>query len=513
MLGALGLLLGNRADTKVLWDSNEKCITEGIFTISSYGLKELFEEENIDYEAETSIRREISPNGKSRAFINDTPVTLDVLKKVSSRLMDIHSQHETLELGNHIFQLNLIDTFGKTEALKKEYDAAWKVFSQSKKEYESLLQEADQLKLEADFNSFQLNELVQADLKETEQEELEANLKLLEHAEDIKLRFNRILNQASNSEQSIQAGIGEVRSQLQAVASYAPLYAQLATRIESLRLELDDIISEIEKEESIIEFDPAKIDRVKERLSLMYQLMQKHRVRDIAGLTELQHTFQLKADKTTNLDASLEASRKALEKSTEQVNLKATSLSQARKKTFEPLGKQLLQLIRELGIPDAVFKIDHEVVQAGPNGTDSLEILFSANKGITARPLAQVASGGEFSRLMFCVKYLMAEKTKLPTLVLDEIDNGISGEIALQLAKMMKTMAQGHQLITITHLPQIAAKGDTHYFVYKDNSSAKTVSLIKQLSESERVTEIAQMIGGIKPSSLAIQNARELIES
>jgi DNA repair protein RecN (Recombination protein N) len=513
MLGALGLLLGNRADTKVLWDTTEKCITEGIFDISSYGLNDLFEEENVDYETLTSIRREISPTGKSRAFINDTPVTLDVMRKIGSRLMDIHSQHETLELGNRIFQLHLIDAYAGNHSIKQEYQSAWNNYVQSKKEYERLEGESAQLTQEADFVNFQLDELVKAGLQEKELQELEAGLQLLEHAEDIKMRFHRIVEQASESEFPIQKSLSDVRTQLQAIASYSEVYAELAARLESVRLEFDDIIHEVKREEQQVEFDPQKIEQVKERLSLIYQLFQKHRVKTISALLELQHSLQQKADKTLNLDALLDASKAALEKASELVNQKALQLSKSRQKVFTPLSKQLHQLIKGLGIPDAVFTIEHTSVQPGADGNDMLELLFSANKGIPPRPLAHVASGGEFSRLMFCVKYLMAEKTKLPTLILDEIDNGVSGEIALQLGKMMKIMARDHQIITITHLPQIAAKGDTHYSVYKDNSADKTVSLIKELNETERVTEIAQMIGGVKPSTLALQNARELIES
>src|SRR6478609_9451448 len=513
MLGAIGLLLGNRADTKVLWDTNEKCITEGVFEIATYGLDQLFEEENIDYEEHTTIRREISPTGKSRAFINDTPVTLDVLKKIGSRLMDVHSQHETLELENRIFQLHLIDTYAGNHLLKKEYQSAWKKYTQAKKAYETLIADSEQLKQEADFINFQLDELVKADLRADEQEELESNLSLLEHAEDIKVRFNRIITQASGSEFSVSSAINEIRVQLQAIAAYSPSYSQLASRIESLRLEFEDIVSEVEKEEGRIEFDPKKIEDVKERLSIIYQLLQKHRLKTISSLLELQQSLQQKADKTSNLDASVSAAKALVEESKGLLTQKGTALSKSRQKVFVALSKQLLQLIKELGIPDAVFKIDHETVQPGPDGMDLLELLFSANKGVPPRPLAQVASGGEFSRLMFCVKYILAEKAELPTLILDEIDNGVSGEIALQLGKMMKSMAQGHQIITITHLPQIAAKGDTHYFVYKDNSADKTISSIKELNETDRVLEIAQMIGGTKPSTLAMQNARELIEN
>src|SRR6478736_3719844 len=397
MLGAIGLLLGNRADSKVLWDAQEKCIIEGSFDISPYHLQSLFAEEDLDYEDQTVFRREIASNGKSRAFINDTPVTLEAMKKIGLRLMDVHSQHETLELGNRLFQLHLIDAFAGNQ------------------------------------------------------------------------------------------------------------------KIESVKIELDDILSEVEKEESKIEFDPARTEEVKKRLSTIYQLLQKHRHQTIRQLQDLQESLQQRADKTSNLDETLARAKAHLEKLTLQLQSKGEELSKSREKSFAPLCKQITKLLVDLGIPNASLKIENEKIKPTVNGIDSIELFFSANKGITPRPLAQVASGGEFSRLMFSVKYVMAEKTALPTMILDEIDSGVSGEIAIQLGKMMKEMAKRHQLISISHLPQIAAKSDAHFFVYKDNSSAKTVSLIKKLTQEERVTEIAKMIGGATPSNLALENAKELI--
>lgn len=512
MLGAVGLLLGSRADTKVLWDENEKCVVEGSFDISSYRLKSLFESEDLDYETHTVIRREISPGGKSRAFINDTPVTLDVMRKIGNRLMDVHSQHETLELGSRSFQLELIDAFANNEKVKSSYAQSWKTFTKAKSIYDELLAESSTLKQEADFVRFQLEELVKLDLRENEQEKLESELKISEHAEEIKTKLNQIINQFGQSEFSVTSSVSEIKSQLQTITSYSSVYQNLFQRIESLRLEANDILDELEKEESSVEFDPSRNEEVKERLSVIYSLQQKHRKKTIKELLELQEALQQKADKTENLDEALSASKSDWQKSELDVNQKAKELSQTREKVFASITKQITQLLKELGIPDAAIKIENEKTTASPSGIDVIDIFFSANKGLTPRPLAQVASGGEFSRLMFCVKYVMAEKTSMPTLILDEIDTGISGEIAIRLGKLMKEMAQRHQLIAISHLPQIAAKADSHYYVYKDNSLNKTVSQIKELDQKGRIEEIAKMIGGAKPSAKAIENARELME-
>jgi DNA repair protein RecN (Recombination protein N) len=300
---------------------------------------------------------------------------------------------------------------------------------------------------------------------------------------------------------------------LQPIVGFGDTYQQLYDRIESMRIELNDIAGEVEKEEERIEFDPAETERIKERLSTLYQLLQKHRQREVSGLLNLQASLQEKADKTTNLDESLVHAKKAMESARVEVETSGEKLSQSRQKVFASLTKKLVKLLHELGIPDAQLLVDHHVQPAGPNGIDIIELLFSANKGIAPRPLAQVASGGEFSRLMFAIKYVMAEKSALPTLILDEIDTGVSGEISIQLGRLMKEMATRHQLIAISHLPQIAAKADTHYFVYKDNSSAKTTSMVRLLNDQERVQEIAKMIGGASPSVKAIENARELIEN
>lgn len=511
MLGAMGLLMGNRADTRVLWNEQEKCITEGIFDIRSYDLKNFFKDENLDYDDQTVIRREISPGGKSRAFINDTPVTLDVLKKLGSQLMDIHSQHETLQLGNQLFQLKLIDAYAGNHKFLEDYHLKWQEYLKAKTYYENLKQQADTLRQEADFINFQLEELVKASLENGEQEKLESELQIMEHAEDIKSRFNSILEVLSRSEVAGRNVLAEARNQLHIVLGYSKKYENLYERLQSLIIELDDILSEIENEESQIEFDPQRASTARERLDLIYRLLKKHRSNSIDELLTIQSELQHKSTLTSNLDEELKKASEAFEKAKQELHLQAERLSNSRKKIFSPLCSEIGSLLKELGIPEAVLKIDHQSITPSHNGSDQVEVLFSANKGISPKPLSQVASGGEFSRLMFSIKYVMAEKTEMPTLVLDEIDAGISGEIALKLGKLMKGMAVNHQLICITHLPQIAAKADTHYYVYKDNTEPKTISMIRQLTDEERVEEIAKMIGGDSPSKVTVENARELL--
>lgn len=511
MLGAIGLLLGNRADVKALWNENEKCITEGTFDISSYSLKNIFEEENIDYENQTIIRREISPAGKNRAFINDTPVTLEVMRKIGSRLMDIHSQHETLELGRQYFQLELIDSFADNAKIKNAFSDSWKEYLKANSNYSELLNESQALKQEADFVKFQLDELVKADMKVGEQEELESELSVLEHAEEIKAKLTSILNQLGQSEFSVTSSLNSIKNEFQAIAAYSKDYENLFQRLESARIELNDIQDEVDRVNEKTEFDPSRAEQVNERLSLIYQLQQKHRLPSVAQLLEFQQALQIKADKTSNVDEALAKAKSELGKTEEQMKRDAEALSLTRKNTFIPLSKQLIKLLKELGIPEAQLEINQEIIGPSASGIDRIEILFSANKGIVPRPLAQVASGGEFSRVMFAIKYVMAEKKSLPTLILDEIDTGVSGEVAIRLGNRMKEMAKRHQVIAISHLPQIAAKADAHYFVFKDNSSSKTESQIRKLENQDRITEIAKMIGGEKPSAVNLENAKELM--
>ena len=513
MLGALGLLLGNRADTKVLLNPDEKCVTEGTFEIGDYKLKSTFENLELDYSPTTLLRREIAPGGKSRAFINDTPVTLDVLKSIGSRLMDIHSQHETLELGKRQFQLTLIDTFAQNQVLKSEYEIAWKDFKTKEAAYQYLIQESAKLRQESDYINFQLKELAQANFSENEQETLERDVKIGEHAEEIKGKLTQLVGLLKESDFSVSTVLMEARGILNSLTSYSNEYQNLFNRLESVRLELDDIAQEAEQLSDDVEFNPEQVTLSKERLDTLYRLMKKHQAATIQELLATQETFSRLASKTENLDQSIAQAEKEMKEAEQLVKKMATKLSKTRQESFEPITKQLIKYLKALGISQADIEITHQAIAPSTTGIDQIELNFSANKGIAPRPLAEVASGGEFSRLMFSIKYVMAEKTALPTLILDEIDSGVSGEIALSLGKMMKQMAAKHQLISISHLPQIAAKADEHFMVYKDLKSSKASSLIKKLDTDGRIEEIAKMIGGANPSAVARENARELIDS
>ncbi|HTF18095.1 MAG TPA: DNA repair protein RecN [Chryseolinea sp.] len=511
LLGAMGLLMGNRADSKVLLDEDQKCIIEGVFDIGEYKLRRVFKDEDLDYDDQTVIRRELSPGGKSRAFINDTPVTVDVMKRIGGLLMDIHSQHETLQLGQQSFQLRLVDAFAGNQTLLDAYATQWLEYQKAKKRHEELTTEADTLRQEADYISFQLEELERMGFEEPEQDALESEVRIMDHAGDIKARFRQVLDLVSESEFASRNGLSEARAHLQQVASIVPAYQSLLDRLESAIIELDDLMGEVEREGDRVEFNPERAEVIRERLNQLYRLLKKHKAGDLRELLTIQAELNRKNELTSNLDEALAASGKeaadALAKTTEM----ATRLSASRKKVLAPLAKQISALLGSLGMPNATLQVDAQPIPLSVNGSDRIDILFSANKGIAPRPISQVASGGEFSRLMFSIKYVMAEKTAMPTLVLDEIDSGISGEVAIKLGNMMKVISKRHQIIAISHLPQIAAKADAHYFVYKDHSASKTTSSIRVLSEPERVSEIAKMIGGEKPSRIALENAQELL--
>ncbi|MBL3656340.1 DNA repair protein RecN [Fulvivirga sediminis] len=512
MLGAVGLLLGNRADTKSLLDESSKCIIEGQFDIKEYQLEKLFDEEDLDYAPLSIFRREISPSGKSRAFINDTPVTLDILKKLSTRLMDVHSQHETLHLGKHNYQLAFVDAYAGTTPLRQTYRSKFQAYKKALQKLEALKKENAEVGKEADFNNFLLSELVKAELKAGEQEELEASLEVMEHAEEIKTKLNESLSTLSDGEFAAISGLQQAKILVGQLKAYAKTYESISERLESTFIELKDIITEIEKEEDSVEFDPEEIQITQERLSLIYSLQQKHQVSSISELLEIQADLETKANRFNNLDEDIQNAEAEAKQHQEAAQKDAETLSQKRQKVFTALEKELKSLLGQVGIPDASINITNELVALGDHGIDQINILFSANKGIAPQELSKSASGGEFSRLMFCVKYILADKISMPTIIFDEIDTGVSGEIALKLGDMMKRMAENHQVITISHLPQVAAKGSKHYFVFKDNTSDKAISKIKALDEQERISEIAKMIGGDKPSETAFQSARELLQ-
>ncbi|HAC24699.1 MAG TPA: DNA repair protein RecN, partial [Cytophagales bacterium] len=454
---------------------------------------------------------EINPAGKSRAFINDLPVTLDILRQVGQRLMDIHSQHETLELGKQTFQLELLDAYAGNQKITEAYELAWREFQHARAELSRWEADAARLKAEADYVNFQLTELTQAQLEEGEQGRLEEEQKVLEHAEEIKQRLVSVLARLSESDDAVANQLAEVRADLSAIAPFSEAYQKLLDRFNTVRLELADIANEAGDINERVEFEPARFEAVQQRLSLLYQLQKKHRVNEVADLLKIQAGLEQRAATTRSLDDTIARLQQTLDAAGKQVAAIGEQLSDSRTRVMTSLKRQLASLLHDLGMPDARVEIHHQRVAANARGLDEVDVLFSANKGVAPRPLNQVASGGEFSRLMFAVKYVMAEKAALPTLVLDEIDTGVSGEVALKLGTLMKAMARNHQLIAISHLPQIAAKADTHYLVFKDQTGNKATTGIRLLAAEERVDEIAKMIGGAKPTPTARESARELM--
>lgn len=520
MLGAIGLLMGNRADSKLLFRQEEKCVIEGVFDISLYNLQEFFSSEDLDFDNQCILRREISPSGKSRAFVNDTPVTLDVLRKIGDNLMDIHSQHDTLQLGDTSYQLNILDVYAGNTSLDiyagnlsylKNYHESYRAYKKLESDYKKLTDQLAQAQKELDYHTFLLNELDEANLKEHEQEELEADLKQLENAEDIKMKLTQAVQYLTESEFNITSALKDTAQLISQLSSFSPKYEELRTRTESCMIELQDIAGELEDAERKTEADPARTEEVQERLNLIYTLQRKHQVPDIAGILEIQRDLEKKVGSVLNLDAAIASTQKKLEAAEKDVLKNAAKLSERRKASFGTFEKELYTLLAELGMPNARIVIQHNATPPTTTGTDEINILFSANKGAQPQSLIKAASGGEFSRLMLSIKYMLADKTALPTIVFDEIDTGISGEVAVKVGKMMKQMAQKHQIISISHLPQIAAQGDAHYFVYKEDREDRTISRVKQLTEQERINEIAHMIAGANPSANAYQSAKELL--
>ena len=511
MLGALGLLLGNRADTKVLFDEKEKCVIEGAFDISSYKLEAFFKEEELDYDVTCLIRREISPQNKSRAFINDTPVTLDVLKTLSLRLMDIHSQHETLYLGNADFQISVVDTFAGTDGLVKHYKTLFDEHKKLNSTLKELKEQAAEASRQMEFNAFQLNELSEAQIQAGEQQKLEDELKLLENSEELKSKLNLALTLLSDSDNAVTSHLKIIEKAFEQISPLSDTFGQLYERLKSCAIELKDVAAEAEYEEGKIDFSPEALEKIQERLSKIYFLQKKHQAKTEEELLKVQEELQQKVNKITSLEEEITGAESKLKRIYSELIKEADAISKERTKTAPQIKKDLESLLKEVGMPDATVKIQIEKTEPNAYGTDKVTLLFSANKGIAPQELKNVASGGELSRLMLCIKYILAGKTALPTIIFDEIDTGISGEIAIQVGRMMKQMSNNHQIISISHLPQIAASGNAHYYVYKDTSESRAVSRMKKLSNEERIDEIAQMIGGKNPSESAVKNAKELL--
>lgn len=514
VMGALGLILGERADSSVLWNKNEKCIVEGTFNIASYSLKKFFELNDLDYDEETIIRREISEAGKSRAFINDTPVTLTLVKELGERLVDIHSQHETLELNNREFQLEIVDVFSKVQEEVTTFRASFNHYQQLQKQLAQLEEQDAAATRDKDFKQFLLNELLEANLQPGEQEQTETELNTLNNAEDIQLALNSGVQLLREQENAAISMLQEVRTQFQRVAKFNPRIDDLFKRLDSSLIELKDIANEAEDIAQDISSDKHRQEVLTARLDLMYSLQKKHRCNTLEELHSIQQQLSTELENIDSLEAKIEQLKKEQNELHTTLLKTARQISDKRKKHIPALEKSINVLLQQVGMPNAGIQMKQDILpdaQLNLNGVDQLTLLFASNKGSTFQPLNKIASGGELSRLMLCIKTVVAHLTQLPTLIFDEIDTGISGETARQVGDVMKKLAEKHQVICITHLPQIAGKAHQHYFVYKESDSKTTHSNMRLLNSDERIEEIAKMLSGSKPTESALANARELV--
>ena len=514
ILGALGLILGNRADLSVLKNRDEKCIVEGIFDVGNYELQPFFNENDLDYDNLTILRREITPSGKSRAFINDTPVTLKTMRELGLQLIDIHSQHQNLEPGNRKFQLTLVDAVAGTGKLLSEYRGLYQHFNSLKKNLEALVEKSENERADLDYWQFQFNQLDEAMLQENEQEELETELEQLTHAEEIKSAFSEVQQLLDDERFSVVQQINESHKKLESIQNYISEVPALAQRLQSSLLELKDILEETERLAETVEHNPARIELINDRLSLIYSLQQKHHINTVHELIQLKNSFDEKINQVTGYEEEIRSMKADLEKQRTKLEDKAMELRTARKKSFGNIEKTVLGDLRQLGMPKSKLKVVHEALPGfTPNGKDAVSFLFSANTDIPPAEISKMASGGEMSRLMLAIKNLLRTSMALPTIVFDEIDSGVSGEIALKMGNILKEFSTTTQIINITHLPQVAAKGDSHFLVYKYEQKGKTFTSIRQLGENERVEELAKMVGGENLTDTTLKTAQELLKN
>ena len=512
LLGALGLVLGNRADSSSLKNTTTKCVVEAIISIDTYSLQDFFETEDIDYESNTILRREILPSGKSRAFVNDTPVTLLVLTALRARLIDIHSQHQTLQVSDQKFQFQLMDAVANNESKLASYKSGLVSYTKEKKRLEEIQLAQREASLQYDYNSHLYNELREAKLIEDEQELLEEKLDKINNVEEIKQNLSEALQLTTDENIGIQNLLFSLEQKLAKIASYSGEYQELLDRISSVKIESDDIIGEIETAYESVDFNPTEAEQLNDRLQLIYNLQKKHYVNTISELLTIQSELFKKVNTVENAEQSLLYQETIVKGIANKLDAVALKISDARSKIILKLSKQLADILADLGMPHARFQIKNTLSENYyKNGKDSLEFLFSANKGGQYGELKKVASGGELSRVMLAIKKILSENSQLPTIIFDEIDSGVSGEISNKMAHIMSQMSQKMQVITITHLPQIAAKGNQHYKVFKEEVNNITTTNLKQLSEDERIVEIAEMLSGKNISDSALTHAKELL--
>lgn len=512
LLGAIGLIIGQRADSSVLRDKSEKCTSEGVFDIRNYGLQNFFMENDIDYDDLTILRREITPQGKSRAFINDTPVNVKVLHDLGLKLIDIHSQHQNLDLNEKKYQLQMVDLVAGNEEILKIFSLAFKKYIFLQESLSKVVLLAQQSKKDLDYYEFQFQQLFEAKLNENEQAELEQQLEKLTHAEEIKSVFGLTTQSLSDDERSVLAVLKENLNHMGKLRQVLPEADQIFTRLESVYIELKDIASESAAIEDRTENNPERIEQVNQRLDLIYSLQQKHRVSSIAELLEIQADFESKIKLVGSYENEIEQLGKEIEAQKSILTDLAEKISLKRKAVVPEIENKVVDVLRNVGIPNAAFRVlVNKLPDFSVSGTDEVNFMFSANKKQELQEIGKIASGGEMSRLMLAIKTLITDARSLPTIIFDEIDSGVSGEVALKMGQILEKMAENMQVLNITHLPQIAAKGKHHFKVYKFDQDDQTFTSIRKLSEKERVEEIAEMLSGENFSETAMKTAEELL--
>jgi DNA repair protein RecN (Recombination protein N) len=512
LLGALSLLLGQRADTTVLMDKQKKCIVEGVFDVRNYALEPFFNENQIDYENNTIIRREIIPGGKSRAFINDTPVSLNQLRDLGLKLVDIHSQHENLNLGKNLFQLMVVDTVAQNGNLLKQYKKLYQTYLESQKELEELTEKAKQAQAELDYFTFQYQQLEETRLQPGELNDLETESNTLAHAEEIKFNLLKASDLVSGEGITILGLLKDVMDAADKLTEFFPRIKDLRGRLDSVYIELKDIAAECELMGEGVDIDPGRLQFVQERLDQLNSLMHKHSVSTVEELIELKDGLHRKISEIASYDEQTDRLKKKVNDQREKLTGLSENLSGRRKSVISDFEEKVIKVLKQVGIPNARFTVLHSRLESfGPQGTDRIEFQFSANKQASRQDIGKIASGGELSRLMLAIKSLISSSLGLPTIIFDEVDAGVSGEIAEKVGIIMKSMSGNMQVINITHLPQVAAKGDYHYLVYKYDREKESITDIKLLDPEERVLELAKMLSGEELTEAAISNARELL--
>lgn len=513
LLGALGFVLGDRADTGVLFDKEMKCVVEAHFQFPDESLRPLFEKNDLDFDTECIFRRELSPQKKSRAFINDTPVSLQTMKEVGNQLVDIHSQHDSLLLTDADFQLHLLDEIAKNHELLSRYRQEFATYNTLSRRLKELQTSAEKNIAENDYLKFQLDELQKAQLKEGEYSDIEQSLKVMENAEEIRSLLFSANGLLESTETAILPQLNELSSVLHRLKQLVPNLEELQERIDSAQVELKDIAYDLDRVGDDAQFDESKLQELQERYDLLNRLMMKHHVKEFEALIELRDALEAKVNAFENIDQEIEQTEKALKEQTLKLQQFATKLHSQRVKAAKTFGESVTDLARQLAMPHAVFQIAVEpLTMFCATGMDQIRFLFSANKGVEVAELSKVASGGELSRLMLSIKSVVSKHSYIPTLIFDEIDTGVSGEVAAKIGGIMQGMGASLQLISITHLPQVASKAQHHFFIYKDNEGSRTQSHIKLLTAGERVTEIAKMLSNDKVTPEALKAAEVLLE-